>query len=79
MHNIGERYGIRKNKKRSNISTVIFLHILNLATPPVYTNFKDSEAEKSITECFIGEKDKWTNKRNDKQRKADILGDNTIR
>ena len=44
----------------------------------MYTNFKDSEVEKSVTEWFIGEKDKWTNKRNDKQRKADILGDKTI-
>ena len=35
------------------------------------------EAEKSVTEIFIGEKEKWTNKGNDKQEEADSLLHNT--
>ena len=35
------------------------------------------EAEKSVTEIFIGEKEKWTNKGNDKQEDADSLLRNT--
>ena len=31
------------------------------------------EAEKSVTEIFIGEKEKWTNKENDKQEADDSL------
>ena len=32
-----------------------------------------TEAEKSVTENLIGEKEKWTNKGNDKQEEADSL------
>ena len=35
------------------------------------------EAEKPVTEIFIGEKEKWTNKENDKQEEADFLLHNT--
>ena len=35
------------------------------------------EAEKSETEIFIGEKEKWTNNGNDKQEEADSLLHNT--
>ena len=35
------------------------------------------EAEKSVTEIFTGEKEKWTNKENDKQEEADSLLHNT--
>ena len=35
------------------------------------------EAEKSVTEIFIGEKEKWINKGNDKQEAADSLLHNT--
>ena len=35
------------------------------------------EAEKSVTKIFIGEKEKWTNKGNDKQEEADSLLHNT--
>ena len=35
------------------------------------------EAEKSVTEIFIGEKEKWTNKGNDKQEEAGSLFHNT--
>ena len=35
------------------------------------------EAEKSVTEIFIGEKEKWTNNGNDKQEEADSLLHNT--
>ena len=34
-------------------------------------------AEKSVTEIFIGEKEKWTNKGTDKQYVAVILLNNT--
>ena len=34
-------------------------------------------AENSVTKCFIGEKEKWTNKGNDKQQHADSLLHNT--
>ena len=37
------------------------------------------EAEKSVTEIFIGEEEKWTNKGNDKQEEADSLLHNTTR
>ena len=36
------------------------------------------EAEKSVTEIFIGEEEKRTNKGNDKQEEADSLLHNTI-
>ena len=35
------------------------------------------EAEKSVTENLLGEKEKWTNKENDKQHRADSLLHNT--
>ena len=35
------------------------------------------EAVKSVTEIFIGEKEKWTNKGNDKQEEVDSLLHNT--
>ena len=35
------------------------------------------EAEKSVTEIFIGEKEKWTNNGNEKQEAADSLLHNT--
>ena len=35
------------------------------------------EAEKSVTEIFIGEKGKWTNNGNDKQEEAGSLLHNT--
>ena len=34
-------------------------------------------AENSVTKSFIGEKEKWTNKGNDKQQHADSLVHNT--
>ena len=36
------------------------------------------DAEKSVTEIFIGEKEKWTNKGNDKHEEADSLLHNSI-
>ena len=48
----------------------------------VYTNLKTLaliEAVKSVTEIFIGEKEKWTNKGNDKQEDVDSLLHNTTR
>ena len=35
------------------------------------------ETKKSVTEIFIGEKEKWTNHGNDKQEEADSLLHNT--
>ena len=37
------------------------------------------EAEKSVTEIFIGEKEKWTNNGNDQQEEAGSLLHNSIR
>ena len=36
----------------------------------MYTKFEDSRAEKSLTKNFIGEKETWTNKGNDKHEDA---------
>ena len=36
-------------------------------------NLKTLGAKISVTEIFIGEKEKWTNKGNDKQEEADSL------
>ena len=58
-----------------NISILIFFYTIYLATLKVYTKLKTLAqigAEKSvIIEIFVGEKEKWTNKRTDKQHVSD--------
>ena len=72
--------GRTKKETKMNVS-IGLLHIINLAIPPVYTNFEDSDLYRSCEICdrmIIGEKEKLTNKMNDKQGAADILKHNTI-
>ena len=57
-----------KKKAKVNHSTLVFFPKLYLAPLKVYTEFEDSgcnRAEISVMKCFIGEKEKWTNKGND--------------
>ena len=52
--------GKTEKEATGNISLVAFLQIINFATPPVLTNFnrlRFKEAEESVTECFIEEKE----------------------
>ena len=64
-------------KAKINHSIFIFFPTIYLAPLKVYTKFGDSGAESFTTKSFIGEKEKWTNKRNDKQQNADSLLHNT--
>ena len=59
-----------KKKTKINLSILIIFPTIYLATLKAYTKFQTlalTEAEKSVTEIFIGEKEKWTNNRTDKQ------------
>ena len=61
---------------KSNHRILVFFPTMYLAPLKVCTKFEDSEligAENSVTKSFIGEKEKWTNKGNDKQEEADSL------
>ena len=52
------------------ISIFIFIYTICLAYLKVYTKFENTDSnttEKSATEIFIGEKEKWTNKGTDTQ------------
>ena len=83
MYYIGVRDGKKQNWKRKaklNLSLLIFFPTIYLATLKVYTKLKTLaliEAEKSVTEIFIGEEEKWTNNGNEKQEQADSLLHNT--
>ena len=79
MYYTGVRDGKKqkwKKKAKINLSILSFFPTIYLATLKVYTKF---EAKKSVTEIFIGEKEKWTNNGNDKQEEADSLLHNTTR
>ena len=59
-----------------NLSTLVLFSVMHVVVLMLYTKFKDSgskEAEKSVTENFVREKEKWTNKGTDKQYVADSL------
>ena len=56
-----------------NLSVLVFCPTIFLATLKLYKKF---EAEKSVTENLIGEKDNWTNKGNGKHQEADSLSYN---
>ena len=59
-----------KKKAKINLSILIFFPTIYLAALKGYTIFETLaliEAEKSVTNFFIGEKEKWTNNGNDKQ------------
>ena len=67
-------------EKRKNLSSFVFCPTTYLATLKVYTNLKTLaliEDEKFVTENLLGEKEKWTNKGNDKQQHAGSLLQNT--
>ena len=69
-----------KKKAKTNLGILVFCPVIYLATLKVYTQFMTLaliEAEKSVTENLIGEKEKWTNKENDKQEEASSLLHNT--
>ena len=80
-----KRVGNRKNKPQKettmNISIVVLNNKLDHPSPPACTNFETQihiEAEKSMTDCFIGEKERWINKSNGEQGTAYVLIHNTI-
>ena len=92
MYYIGVKDGKMENDRKNKSQNLGFLsqNILGLATLKVYKKFEDSvrgiqnlktlaliEAEASVTEFLIGEKEKWTNNGNDKQEKAVSLLHNT--
>ena len=70
-----------EKEAKINLSILIFFPTIYLATlSRCIQNLKILaliEAEKYMTEIFIGEKEKWTNKENDKQEEADSLLHNT--
>ena len=69
-----------KKKDKINLSILVFCPIIYLASLKVYTKLKTLAligVEKSVTGNLIGEKEKWTNKGNDKQEVADSLLHNT--
>ena len=62
-----------KKKAKIKLSILVcFFTRLYLATLKVYTNL-ETLALTSVTETLIGEKEKWTNKSNDKKEEADFL------
>ena len=79
MYYIGVRDGKKEKWKENvkiNLSILVFHPTIYLATLKVYKNLKTLaliEAEKSVTENLIREKEKWTNKGNGKQQEADSL------
>ena len=64
-----------KKKAKINHSILVFFPTIYLAPLKVYTKVKTLAligAEISVTEIFIGEREKWTKKGN-KQQEADSL------
>ena len=51
-------------------------YLLQEVIPNVYTKFQNPRCS-GLTSNFIGEKEKWTNKGNDKQEDADSVLHNT--
>ena len=83
MYYIGVRDGKRekwKKKAKFNHRILVFFPTIYLVPLKVYTKFEDSGligSENSVMKSFIEEKEKWTNKGNDKQQHADSLLYNT--
>ena len=74
-----DRRKIEKEGKMS-FSIFIFIYTIHLAYLKVYTKFEKLApigAERSVTEIFIGEREKWINKGTDKQYVAVLLLHNT--
>ena len=66
-----------KKKAKINLSTLVLFSVIQLAVLIMFTKFKvtlsEIEAEKFVTESFVREKEKWTNKGTDKPYVADSL------
>ena len=83
MYYVGVRDGKKENWKKKakfNHRILAFFPTIYLAPLKCIQNLKTLAvigAENSVTKCFIGEKEKWTNKGNDKQQHADSLLHNT--
>ena len=79
MYYIGARDGKREKWKKMvkiKLSILNFCPTIYLALSMCVRNLKTLaliEAEKSVTENLIGEKQKWTNKENGKHQEADSL------
>ena len=61
-----------KKKAKINHSVLVFFPTINLAPLHLETLVLVG-AKNSMTGIFIGKKEKWTNKGNDKQEEADSL------
>ena len=73
-----ERWKMEKWKKKTKLITESWFSFSQYTWPlsRCIQNLKTMAvigAENSVTESFIGEKEKWTNKGNDKQQHADSL------
>ena len=70
---------MKKEEKegKMNLSTLVLFSVMHLVVLMWYIknlkNMAQIEAEKSVTENFVREKEKWTNKGTDKQYVADSL------
>ena len=74
--------GVRDGKRRQKLITESWFSFPQYTWPlsRCIQNLKTlavTGAENSVTKSFIGEKEKWTNKGNDKQQHADSLLHNT--
>ena len=65
----------RGKEGKINLSSFVFCPTVYLATLNVYLAL--IQDEKFVAENLLGEKEKWTNKRNDKQQHVDSLLRNT--
>ena len=77
---IGVTEGKIEKEAKMSFSIFIFIYTIHLAYLKVYTKLKTLApigAERSATEIFIGEKEKWINKGTDKQYVAVLLLHNT--
>ena len=83
MYYIGVRDGKKekwKEKVKINLSILVSVPQYTWPLSRYIRNLKTLaliEAEKSVKEIFIGQKEKWTNKGNDKQEEVDSLLHNT--
>ena len=70
------KFEIQLLKQNTSIYLPIYLSIYLYGVYKIW-RLAVIEAENSVTKSFIGEKEKWTNKGNDKQEAADSLLQNT--
>ena len=68
-----------KKMVKINLIILVFCPTIYLATLKMYKKLAHKEAEKSVKENLIGEKEKWTNKGNGKHQEADSLLHNARR